>query len=237
MKVTFGLAAALTAAILPQAASAQAYSCKIPQTLPVPEPALPSPRQPRRIMPVGGYTLALIWAPQSCHERAGDGFSGFMCGSENSFGFTLHGLWPDGQGKSWPQYCRSTAILPPRVVRRNLCATPSANLLQHEYAKHGTCMGISPQAYFKRSTGLYAKLRYPNMQALSHRRTLTVGQFAAAFAQANPGISPDMLKVRTNRKGWLEEVWLCLDTRFRYKRCKEAGAPATARVKIWRGAR
>ena len=67
-----------------------------------------------------------------------------------------------------------------------MCATPSAQLIQHEWAKHGTCTGLNPADYFGKSGGLYARLRYPDMNALS-RGPLTVGQFTAAFAAANPG--------------------------------------------------
>ena len=118
-----------------------------------------------------------------------------------------------------------------------LCSTPSAQLIQHEWAKHGTCMGTTPAAYFARSSAMYAKLRYPDMDALS-RRPLTVGQFAAAFARSNPGIPASAIRV-TAKGGWLDELWLCLDRRFAYERCKAntGGLPGNARLKIWRGQR
>jgi ribonuclease T2 len=112
-----------------------------------------------------------------------------------------------------------------------------AQLLQHEWAKHGTCMpGLSPANYFRRSTGLYRNLRYPDMDALS-RQPLTAGRFAEAFAAANPGLDAEMVRVTANKQGWLDELWLCLDTRFRYERCRagSGGLPAGATLKIWRG--
>lgn len=123
------------------------------------------------------------------------------------------------------------------MIKALLCSTPSAQLIQHEWAKHGTCMGTTPAAYFARSSAMYAKLRYPDMDALS-RRPLTVGQFAAAFAQSNPGIPASAIRV-TAKSGWLDELWLCLDRRFAYERCKPntGGLPGNARLKIWRGRR
>lgn len=235
--IRFALTIAALAA--PAAAQAQAYQCALPDRLEAPRPDLPSAREPRRVLPIGGYTLAITWAPQYCHENAGQGSARFQCDSGNRFGFTLHGLWPDGQGKLWPQYCTGTPLLDAATVRRNLCATPSVQLLQHEYAKHGTCMGIAPAQYFARSTGLYARLRYPDMNALSRRRTLTAGQFAAAFARANPGLTAAKLRVTANRQGWLDEVWICLDTRFRYANCPahQGGLSPARRLKIWRGVR
>jgi ribonuclease T2 len=189
------------------------------------------------VLPIGGYTLALTWSPQYCRTHARDPRARFQCGSGNRFGFTLHGLWPDGVGRTWPQYCAATGLLPPRVIRANLCATPSAQLLQHEWAKHGTCIpGATPQRYFAQATALYERLRYPDLDALS-RAPLTVGGLARAMAAANPGLPAEAVRVTTTRQGWLDEVWLCLDTRLQYVRCRSdiGGARGTAAVKIWRG--
>jgi len=230
------LAATMLAA-LPAAAQAQSYACAIPESVPRPHPELPTAKEPARRLPIGGYTLALTWSPEYCYSHRKDEFAGFQCNGSSRFGFTLHGLWPDGVGKQWPQYCAATPLLSPATIRRHLCATPSAQLLQHEWAKHGTCVGGTPDAYFARSTGLYAKLRYPDMMALS-RRSLSVGQFKAAMARANRGVPANAIRVTAN-KGWLDELWLCLDKSDRYVRCKTGtgGLPDAARLKIGRGKR
>ncbi|MEG3174832.1 ribonuclease T [Sphingomonas sp. RB3P16] len=223
---------------LPGVAGAQALRCSVPAAVPRPHPDLASASQPQRVLPIGSYTLALTWAPEYCHGKLRDAAAQFQCQSGNRFGFTLHGLWPDGVGKEWPQYCTSTALLPEALIRQHVCATPSPQLLQHEWAKHGTCMGTTPQAYFARSTGLYAKLGYPDMTALS-RRPLTAGQLAAAFAKANPGVPADAVRVTANKKGWLDELWMCLDKSLAYRRCEanSGGLDANASVKVWRGRR
>ena len=231
--------ALLLAAVPVAGAQAQAYRCAVPGSVERPRPDLPSASQPTRVVPIGGYTLAVTWAPQYCHEHARDASARFQCGSGNRFGFTLHGLWPDGVGKDWPQYCRPTGLLPATVIRSNLCSTPSAQLLQHEWAKHGTCMpGLSPARYFQRSTGLYARLRFPDMDQLS-RGGLTAGAFADAVARANPGMRSDYLRVTANRQGWLDEIWFCLNKAFRPQRCPahQGGLPRQAPLKIWRGSR
>ncbi|SEM46527.1 ribonuclease T2 [Sphingomonas gellani] len=224
---------------LPVAAQGQAYRCSVPATVERPRPDLPSADQPSRVLPIGSYTLAVTWAPEYCRGHARQPSARFQCGGGNRFGFTLHGLWPDGVGKDWPQYCKSTPILPRAVIRANMCATPSAQLLQHEWSKHGTCMpGVRPAAYFQRSTGLYARLRYPDMDALS-RGAITAGGLARAVAAANPGMSADMMRITANRHGWLDEIWFCLDKQFRYTRCPvhQGGLDPAASIKIWRGAR
>ncbi len=232
------LAVATVLIALPSMAQAQALSCVVPAEVPGVRPDLPSPGQPRRVLPIGSYTLAVSWSPQFCRSGAGERPGAqFQCGQGNRFGFVLHGLWPDGVGKDWPQYCRSTALLPPRTIKANLCATPSAQLLQHEWAKHGTCMaGYTPERYFARSTALYGRLRFPDMTALS-RRSLTAGGLAGAIAAANPGLGARMMRITADRQGWLDEVWICLDRRFRYRTCPahQGGLAPAARVRIWRG--
>lgn len=237
MKLVAALAGTL--ALVPGGALAQAYSCRVPSAIPAPRPDLPSDGQPRRVLPIGGYTLAITWSPGYCRDNADRDSSAFQCGAGNRFGFTLHGLWPDGVGKDWPQYCRSTDLLPRRIVAQNLCATPSAQLLQHEWSKHGTCMaGYSPARYFGRSTALYGRLRYPDMDALS-RGPLSAGGFAQSMARANPGLSADGMRVTADKQGWLDEVWICLDKAFRYQRCPahQGGLVPNAPLKIWRGGR
>lgn len=237
MSKLWQMAAAVIAAAVPGTAFAQAYQCSAPAAVPRPHADLPTAQQPRRVVPIGSYTLAITWSPQYCRGKAGD--DGFQCGGDNRFGFTLHGLWPDGEGKQWPQYCKPVALLPAAVIRRNLCTTPSAQLLQHEYAKHGSCMGVTPAAYFAQSSALYRKLRFPDMDMLSRRPSLTAGQFAQAIARANPGIAANMMRITANRQGWLDEVWLCLDKRLRYRACPahQGGLTANAPLKIWRGRR
>ena len=171
---------ALVAVVVPGVASGQALSCAVPSAVPRPRPDLPTESQPVRRLPIGSYTLAISWSPEYCRNNADKPQARFQCGSRNRFDFVLHGLWPDGVGKDWPQYCHATPILPRQVIRRNLCSTPSAQLLQHEWAKHGTCMaGYTPQRYFAKSTSMYRALRFPDMDALS-RQTLTAGALAEA---------------------------------------------------------
>ncbi|MET0371921.1 MAG: ribonuclease T [Sphingobium sp.] len=224
------LAALALAAVLPAQAMAQAASCSAPATVDRPKAEGPSKAEPRRLLPIGSYTLALSWSPQFCSTARGP-VHAFQCGGKSArFGFILHGLWPDGVGPTWPQYCRSADILPRAVIRDNLCMTPSAQLLQNEWARHGTCMATKPELYFNLGRAFYASIRYPDMNALSRRPTLTVAQFAEAFAKVNRTIKPHMLRVTTTRGNWLSELWICLDKQMDFARCpanKRGANPAS----------
>ncbi len=211
----------MLAALLPGIAQA-ADSCVAPARPPVPHIDGPTERQPARVMPIGGYTLALIWQPQHCYNAA-RGAEDMTCsralGSGPNRGFVLHGLWPDGEKGSWPQYCRPAKPLPAATLRRAWCATPSAQLLQHEWAKHGTCMDGDADAYFARAGALYRGLRFPDMKRLARRRDVTAGALKRAIVAANPRLRADMVRVRATDKGWLEEIWLCLDRTLAYRGC------------------
>jgi ribonuclease T2 len=214
------------------AVRAQVGQCTPPRIVPQVRSEGATLKEPKRDIPIGGYTLALTWSPQLCvgSNRPADAF---RCGRNGgAFGFTLHGLWPDGTGKTWPQYCRPAAVLPPSVIRANMCLTPSAQLIQHEWAKHGTCMTTRPTAYFDRSRQLYERLRFPDMGALARRRNLTVGDFAGAIAAANPGMRPNMMRVAVTRSGWLDEIWMCLDKKFAAVACKAGSRGARSGLPI-----
>ncbi|MGE0774095.1 MAG: ribonuclease T [Sphingomonadaceae bacterium] len=225
----------LSALVFPAAANAQALSCRLPDSVPQAEVE----SGPSRVVPIGGYTLALSWSPEYCRFREKSGRDDFQCSRPtNRFGFVLHGLWPDGTGGRWPQYCRKSGPLPPPVVRATLCTMPSVDLQQHQWAKHGTCAFRDPGAYFWASRKLFSAVRYPDMSALSRSEALTVADFAAAFVARNPGIGANMIRVDVNRRGGLEEVMLCLDTHFRPSECRTGRADRDHRVvRIWRGGR
>ncbi len=198
---------------------AAAQMCRLPAAIMTPHPELPSRSEPARTLPVASYTLAVSWSPEHCFHAPDTAAERFQCGEGRRFGFTLHGLWPDGAGKVWPQYCRPAPILPARTIRAMMCATPSAQLVQHEWAKHGTCIpGDSPDRYFAKARRLYGALRFPDMARLA-AGPLTAGDFATAFAAANRGMAADMLHVTTTKDGWLSEVRLCRDLALKPRRC------------------
>lgn len=207
-----------------------APTCEIPADLPRPMLEGPSIDQPRRLLPIGGYTLAVSWTPEYCVDRATSPQDRIRCGEPGRFGFTLHGLWPDGEGALWPQYCTPTRLVPETVIRAHLCSTPSPQLIQHEWEKHGTCMKTTPADYFARSGKLYAELKFPEMDKL-RGRTMRAADFQKSFADANPGMAADQMRLNVGKTGWLEEVWLCLDKGFRRRACPaHAGGAAAEQV-------
>lgn len=230
------ISALVLAITMPAMAQAAQSACALPTVIEPIHGEDPGGRNEMRRIPISSYTLALSWSPQFCRQQ-GDKRS-FQCNSGNRFGLSLHGLWPDGPGKEWPQYCKPVELLSDAQIRRNLCITPSAQLNQHEWAKHGSCMNVTPAQYFDQSHGLYRSLVWPDMDRLS-RRPLTVGGFKDAFARANRGRVPvNAIRVTVTGGRWLDELWLCLDTRLRFRRCaanQDGGVPNARKLLIWRG--
>lgn len=220
---------------------AQAWQCRAPNYAPRPALELPEPGQIRRT-PVHGYTLALSWSREQCRGRERDPAMRYQCsGQIGEFGFVLHGLWPEANGTNYPQYCRSVGVLPREMVKRNMCMTPTPQLQQHEWAKHGTCMAKTPEAYFGAAKLLFHAVQFPDMVRLSRQSErgtpLTVAHIAEAFAELNEGLPSEAIKVKINDKGWLEEVRICLAKNFKPRKCPRftQGAANNVSVKVWRG--
>ncbi|GMN12995.1 ribonuclease T(2) [Altererythrobacter sp. MTPC7] len=219
---------------LPAAASAQAYQCKVPARISVPQAKQDGPV---RQVPVTGYTMALSWSPEFCRTRQRSGTHATQCSGRNGrFGFIVHGLWPDGRS-TWPQYCPTARRPQPATVAKNLCMMPSASLAARQWAKHGSCMTRRPDTYFNVTRILWNSYRWPDFDRISREEGLTAGRIREAFASANPGWEPSMVGVKLNRRGWLQELRLCYGKRFRPKVCpsRTFGPKDGVKAKIWRG--
>ncbi|OYX62413.1 MAG: hypothetical protein B7Y89_09295 [Novosphingobium sp. 32-60-15] len=226
----------LTALCLAAATPAlgQGWQCRVPPQVSV--PAMPEPDAPPRVVPTTGYTLALSWSPEFCRTRKADPAHATQCsGSMGRFGFVLHGLWPDGKGGAYPQWCPVRRAPDAATLRRNLCTTPSADLLMHEWAKHGSCMTKDPAAYFDQGRVLFQAMQFPDMARLSRQPGLDAGMVRQALVIANPRLKPDMVKLLLNRSGWLREVHVCHSRAMKPVRCPTGnGPPDSVPVKIWR---
>lgn len=228
--------AAIGLLLAPATAEAQALACRTPDRIPVPRLEQPRRGEPVRRPAITGYLLAMSWSPQHCAgvRNPKDTRDRFQCSGENGrFGWVLHGLWPETDSPDYPQWCRPAKIVPQPVLKQHLCMTPSAQLLQHEWAKHGTCMSPNPAAYFRSADILFRAVRFPDMQALASGPQ-TAGSIRRAFAAKNPGVTAPMLAISADRDGWLKEVRLCLGPRMKPARCKpfQTGAKDGRRVRV-----
>lgn len=225
-----------------QPLAAQAWQCQAPAKISRPLLEL-APRGEIRRTPVAGYVLALSWSPEFCRTRLNDPAEKLQCGGTiGDFGFVLHGLWPQARGGGYPAWCRAEGLLSRPNVSANICLAPSAQLLQHQWAKHGSCMARRPETYFGAAKLMFEAIEFPEMDRLSRQqkkdgRPLTAAGLAEAFATYNEGLPAEAIKVQLNERGWLDEVRICLARNFRPQRCSRTveGVSDKAVVKIWRG--
>ncbi|HJS11460.1 ribonuclease T2 family protein [Sphingopyxis sp.] len=226
----------LMLALMPVAVQAQSLACSAPDRIPVPRLEQPKRGEPVRNPQITGYLLAMSWSPQHCADVQGprDARDRFQCSGEyGRFGWVLHGLWPETDKPGYPQWCRPAKIVPQPVLKKHMCMTPSAQLLQHEWAKHGTCMSPNPTAYFRSAEMLFRAVRFPDMGALA-AKPQTAASVRRAFSAVNPGVTAPMIAVSVDRQGWLDEVRLCLGPRMKPTRCKpfQAGAKDGRQIRV-----
>ena len=208
--------------LAPAAAQAQSLACTIPDRIAIPRLEQRPRDEPVRTPAITGYKLSMSWSPQHCARvrNPRGARDRFQCSGENGrFGWVLHGLWPEADTPGYPQWCRPAKIVPQPVLKKHLCMTPSAQLLQHEWAKHGTCMSPHPAAYFQAAAMLFRAVRFPDMEALA-ADARTARDVRRAFAARNRGVTESMVAVTADRDGSLSEVSLCLGPRMRPQACK-----------------
>ena len=180
------------------------------------------------------YVLALSWSPSYCESartRAPNRSPDQQC-SGRPFAFVVHGLWPQYE-RGFPSYCQVPAPrLNHAIVERMLDLMPSPRLIFHEWDRHGTCAGLSPQAYFENVRRARAAVKIPpDYLALDAPASVTPGEVVDAFTKANPALSRQAISVTCDGKR-LTEVWLCLAKDFSFRACPEITRHACRRDRI-----
>jgi ribonuclease T2 len=162
------------------------------------------------------WLLTLSWSPAFCETPAG-AQSPEQCGSGRRYGFVVHGLWPQNE-RGWPENCPSTASVSPSLVARMLDLMPSEKLIRHEWQKHGTCSGLTAEAYFDRVRTAFQSIHIPAPYVAPRQEFPTsLDQVERAFIDANPGLTGDALAVKCKRE--LDEVSICLDKDLKPRHC------------------
>jgi ribonuclease T2 len=156
------------------------------------------------------YVLALSWSPGFC-ALEGDRRGLDQCDPRRGLGFVVHGLWPQFE-RGYPTECGPAGRSPSRLALDEAAAIfPSQGLARHQWRRHGTCSGKSPTDYFRDVRRARERVQVPKMlEQPSTDMKMTPLALERAFAEANPGLRPDMMSV-VCRGGVLLEVRLCFD--------------------------
>jgi ribonuclease T2 len=167
------------------------------------------------------YVLALTWSPGFC-DLEGDRKGRQQCEAGRDLGFTVHGLWPQYE-RGYPSECGPSGRSPSRPALEEARGVfPDEGLARHQWRRHGTCSGLSPDQYFRDVRRAREQVRLPErFRSLSRDVAMTPIEIERAFADANPGLRPDMMAIAC-RRGVLQEVRICMSKDLRgFRRCPE----------------
>ena len=149
------------------------------------------------------YLLNLSWSPEFClsHRTAPE------CGKGATF--VLHGLWPQNSDGSYPQNCGDAPG--PADPSQYSDIYPDQGLLQHEWHTHGTCSGLSPNAFFTTARAAFKSFTVPlKLAQLTAQITLPPDQILSLVTQSNPSIGTNSLALSCGNN-YLTAVEVCLD--------------------------
>ena len=167
--------------------------------------------------PADYYMLVLSWSPGFCEtqrEKYGRNLPysfRFQCGADRNFGWVVHGLWPQNanarSASEHPRFCRGDLpALPQNIIKPYLTMSPSAELLQGEWEKHGSCAFDSAEKYFAKEQDLFTSLHLP-------LQNLNRNELFRWLKQHNPQLKNAYLNASRN------EIFICYDKRWQVMNC------------------
>lgn len=152
------------------------------------------------------YAMALSWSPEHCAIKPGDRE---QCARKQ--GFVLHGLWPQYQ-RGYPASC-TRERLDADMEQQFAGLYPSRFLYRHEWEKHGTCSGLSQEAFHQLASDLRQKVKIPAAyQSPEEPLRKNSFQLKADLASANEWLAPDNITVACADGGrFLREIYICIN--------------------------
>ena len=180
------------------------------------------------------YVLSLSWSPSFCAEaaeRRNGRSSGPQCGAR-PYSFVVHGLWPQYE-KGFPENCQQPS---PRlyrgIVSSMLDLMPAPRLIYNEWDKHGTCSGLSANAYFQTIRNARRAITIPSdYAALQEPLSVSPDTVREAFVKANSGLTAGAIAVECDNKR-LTEVRICLSKDLKFHDCPEVAKRACRRDQV-----
>ncbi len=169
--------------------------------------------------PFDYYLLNLSWSPEFCHSHP----TAPECAQHRAF--TLHGLWP--QRNSGPYLEDCTNAPGPRNPAQYSDIYPDPGLLRHEWKTHGTCSGLSADAFFTLARQAERSVVIPTeLTSLDHQTSMPPAQILDLFAKANPSFPRESLALSCGNN-YLTAVEVCMSKTLQPTAC---GAIRTCRA-------
>ena len=149
------------------------------------------------------YLLNLSWSPEFCYTHPDKS----ECAEH--LAFVLHGLWPQNNDGTYPENC-STAPGPSDPSQYK-DIYPDQGLLQHEWQTHGTCSGLSADAFLRTArSAVQGIVIPPRLKTLTSQISLPPDQIIELFAESNPAIPRSSFALSCGHN-YLTAIEVCLD--------------------------
>lgn len=186
---------------------------------------------PSRSPKTNDYLLALSWQPAFCQTHQGKKeCKAQTTASTDAKQLSLHGLWPQPINNA---YCDiditqrtidrrgedGWRLLPELTysadLRKDLAvAMPglASNLDRHEWYKHGTCYGSTPEVYFRDAVNALKQINSSAVGDLFSKnigKTITANQIRDAFDKSFGKGTGERVNVRCDGKR-ISELWINL---------------------------
>lgn len=164
------------------------------------------------------YVLSLSWSPNWC-ALEGDSRGSPQCDEDADFGWVLHGLWPQYEN-GWPADCRHAFRNPSRSDTTAMADLfGSSGSAWHQWNKHGSCTGLSPDDFYALARLAYDRVTRPAVfRRLQDPVTLPASLIEDAFMRDNEGLDADEITI-TCRSQRIQEARICLTRDLELRRC------------------
>jgi ribonuclease T2 len=163
------------------------------------------------------YVFSLSWSPEFCAQPGQASSNPQECASPK--GFVVHGLWPEANRGPNPESCAAATTVPRSLVNELLPYMPGASLIQHEWATHGTCSGLSQNDYFTKMMLARAAIQIPvQISSITESTAESPAQIEAQFAEANQSFPKGAFRTACSARA-LTEVRGCFDKNLKPMAC------------------
>ncbi len=147
------------------------------------------------------YMLVLSWSPEFCFSKP----SAAECSIHA--GFLVHGLWPQNNDGTYPSNCATDQPGPTNPSA--MADIMPSEIIEHEWQTHGTCSGLSGDAYFGLLRKVFQSVSIPpQFKAPSSSFTIRPAQLKQAFEHSAPNLVDTDITIQL-RGNYLNAVNIC----------------------------
>ena len=165
------------------------------------------------------YVLSLSWSPSFCDAGAARAQEQPECGPR-AYSFVVHGLWPQYEN-GFPKSCQVPPRLSRDIASSMLDLMPAARLVYHEWDEHGTCSGLSADAYFKTVRDARSLVNIPPQYSdLESELTVNPDDVRNEFVKVNPKLVTGAISIDCDKQR-LREVRICFDKDLGFRDCPQ----------------